>query len=382
MRRVLSAILLPSLLLSGTAVLSADAVGLGYQPKDKDERGLWMEMNEAERKIQSSSYVIRDPALNGYVRSVFCKTVGADRCKDVRIYITRNPYFNASMAPNGMMEVWSGLLLRARDEAELAAILGHEYTHYQNQHSLKLFRDIKSKTAAAGMMQFIPYVGGLIALGTLTSIFSYSRDNEAEADAGGLHLMVTSGYDPMAAAQIWEQNRQEVEATALARNTKPRYHNGGLFATHPNSLERMTVLKALAEKDKTPTATARGADEYRKAMSPWWPVFIDDQIKLNDFGGTELLLGQLANGGWTPDLLFARGELYRTRGKPDDFKPAAGFYRQALNSPEAPVEAYRGLGLALLRDGQQIDGQVALKTYLAKKPDATDKAMMQMLAGG
>jgi len=46
------------------------------------------------------------------------------------------------------------------------------------------------------------------------------------------------------------------------------------------------------------------------------------------------------------------------------------------------VEAYRGLGLALLRDGQQIDGQVALKTYLAKKPDATDKAMMQMLAGG
>lgn len=35
-----------------------------------------------------------------------------DYCADVRVYLIRNPGFNASMAPNGMMQAWTGLLLR------------------------------------------------------------------------------------------------------------------------------------------------------------------------------------------------------------------------------------------------------------------------------
>ncbi len=382
MRMLLAFLAVLAALLRGAPAVAAEPVGAGYSSQDKDERGLWMRWDEEERKLKSSSYVITDPALNAYVQGVLCKTVGAAQCQSVRTYIMRNAHFNASMAPNGMMQVWSGLLLRARDEAELAAILGHEYTHYANKHSLRRLHDIEEKAAVSNVLGFVPYIGGLLSIGTFLTVFSYSRSQEAEADSGGLTLMVQSGYDPMAAAQIWEQRRVEIEATAVARDAKPRYGNGGVFASHPNDLERMKTLRALAEKDRTPASTARKADDYRKALAPWWPIFIDDQIKLNDFGGTELLLGQLAKGGWTPDLLFARGELYRTRGKPDDLKPAADFYRQALASADAPVEAWRGLGLALLRSGAQGDGQAALKTYVAKKPDAPDKAMMTMLAGG
>ncbi|MGQ3178778.1 MAG: M48 family metallopeptidase, partial [Blastomonas fulva] len=73
-----------------------------------DEIGLWREMDEDERVLAQSDLVIRDEALTGYVRKVLCDTVGADRCGAVRIYVLRQPEFNASMAPNGTMQVFSG----------------------------------------------------------------------------------------------------------------------------------------------------------------------------------------------------------------------------------------------------------------------------------
>jgi hypothetical protein len=115
-------------------------------------------------------------------------------------------------------------------------------------------------------------------------------------------------------------------------------------------------------------------------MRSWWPQLVDEQIKLNDFGGSDWLLRELAADGWTPDLLYARGELYRTRGRREDLQRAAVFYRQALTG-DAPVEAWRGLGLVLLRSGDAAAGQGALKTYLEGKADATDRAMIAMLAG-
>jgi len=352
-----------------------------YTPQDKDERGLWMEVDEQERKLKNSNFVIHDPALNAYVHDVFCRTVGPD-CNALRLYIVRTPYFNATTAPNGMIQVWSGLFLRTRDEAQLAAVLAHEYVHYRDHHFIKLWRDLKSKSGAAAFFGVFGIIGGLIALAQLSSVFSFSRDMEASADAGSVELLVKAGYDPMAASRVWEQIRAEADATAAARNVASRKDKtGGMFATHPPTAERMAMLKALVAKVPTTGPKMLRRAEYRAALGPLWAAFIDDQIKRNDFGGTEFLIGFLANEGWTSDLNYARGELYRSRGRPADMTAAVGFYRQATADQAAPVEAWRGLGLSLLRSGAQADGQAALKIYLARKPDASDKAMIAMLAG-
>lgn len=355
--------------------------GPNYTPQDKDERGLWMQMDEDERLLKTSNFVVRDTALNAYVRDVFCRTVGPD-CAAIRIYITRTPYFNASMAPNGAMVVYTGLLLRIRDEAQLAAILGHEFTHYKNRHSLQLWRDARAKSGSAMFFAMFGLVGSLIAIGTLASVFEFSRDMEREADTGSLHLMAHAGYAPASASQVWSQLRAEMDATALARGTKSRKDkNGGIFGTHPPTAERMESLAKLAATEPVTGTPVVNRAQYRAALANWWGPFIDDQIKLNDFGGTELLLQSLAAEGWTDDLLYARGELYRTRGRPEDLTAAIGYYKQALAMEDPPVECWRGLGLALLRSGQQGDGQAALKTYLSKKSDASDRAMIAMLAG-
>ncbi|MEP6786306.1 MAG: M48 family metallopeptidase, partial [Sphingomonadales bacterium] len=359
----------------------------GYHPTDADERGLWMQVDEYERQMKTSNFIIRDAALNAYVRRVFCKTVGEAECRGVRIYLVRTPYFNASMAPNGMMQVWSGLFLRTRNEAQLAAVLGHEYMHYHARHSIKGFRDAKNKTNAMAWMSIIPF-GGLAAAGAMTvaqvgmigSLYANTREMEREADAGSLPLLAKAGYDPRAASRIWGQILAESEATAVERKRKRR-KEGGMFSTHPASVERQAELDKQAAALASPTAVNEGVVEYRAALAPWWADLIDDQIKLNDFGATELLLGQLAASGWTGDLLYARGELYRTRGAGDDFGKAAGFYRDAVARGGAPVEVYRGLGLALLRNGDTPGGQAALKTYLEKAPLAKDRAMMTMMAG-
>src|SRR3546814_1178828 len=92
-----------------------------YQPKGVDEIGLWQRDDEYERALVASPVVIRDEALSAYVKSVLCRAVGTDRCDATRVYILREPTFNATMSPNGTMRVYSGLLLRVRSEAELAA---------------------------------------------------------------------------------------------------------------------------------------------------------------------------------------------------------------------------------------------------------------------
>lgn len=353
-----------------------------YQPQDKDERGLWMQMDEQERQLKNSNFVIRDAALNAYVRQVFCRTVGP-RCSEVRIYITRTAYFNANIAPNGMMQIWSGLFLRTRNEAQLAAVLAHEFVHYQNRHSLMIFREAKRRTAGASFMAMFGLIGLLLAVGQISAIFQFSREQEADADAESVGMLTKAGYDPNEVPKIWEQFRAEADATAAARGTKSRKDkNGGLFASHPPTAERVAALTAEAKKIPISTAWQTGEIQYRASLATFWPSFIDDQVKLNDFGGTEFLIDYLARTGWTPALNYARGELYRARGRPEDLKAAAGFYHDAAVASEAPAEAWRGLGLSLLRTGDQPGGQAALKTYLERKPDASDKSMIAMLAGG
>ena len=88
----------------------------GYEPVDPlTEKGLWMELEEYETAIQRSALLVRDGPINEYVKSAACRVAG-DYCGDLRIYIIRNPGFNASMTANGVMQVWTGLLIRVSSE--------------------------------------------------------------------------------------------------------------------------------------------------------------------------------------------------------------------------------------------------------------------------
>ena len=347
---------------------------------------MWMEADERERRLRDSPLVIRDEALNGYVRRVLCTAVGDDRCKSVRIYILEVPLFNASMMPNGTMEIWSGLLLRTRNEAELGAVLGHEFGHFELRHTLKDFKRARTTT---DIMAWLSVLGGLSGTSTgltqlslIGSYYRFDRAQEEEADMLGLNYLVKSPYPAIAASGLWQHIMAESDATAAGRKRKSKQrYSAGFFDSHPTHLKRALYLKEAATKSGDSSGDSQAAGHYA-AMQKVLPQFLETQVKLNDFGGTEYLLGQIASAnGWTGELLYARGELYRTRGNPRDLISAAQFYGDAIKAGYSAPEARRGLGLSLLRTGQGAEGKAALNEYLKMMPDASDaKAISALVA--
>jgi len=206
-----------------------------------DEGGLWAMMAHEEQRLRRSQLLLRDRELHDYLQAVACKLGGA-HCPDIRVYPIRTPWFNASMAPNGMLEVWSGLLLRVDNEAQLAAVIGHEMGHYLQRHTLQRLQDARSRSAFATFL--MPFgIGGLLgAYAVVASQFSFSRDQERDADRIGLILMRQAGYDPHEASRVWSNLLAEasVHPGANVSKTSP------MFATHPASAERRETLAKLA----------------------------------------------------------------------------------------------------------------------------------------
>ncbi len=358
-----------------------------YQPQGVDEIGLWREDDETERRLAASALVIQDEKLVTYVRRVLCDTIGVERCRSVRIYILREPTFNATMAANGTMRVYSGLLLRLRSEAELGAILGHEFGHYERRHSVNEFKARRTGTDILAWAALLASISpnynvrrsyNDLELSIYGGFYRYDRDQEREADILGIGYLNASTLRPHAAAEVWLNVMDEIEASVRAKGLKkPNFNAIAFTASHPPHAERAATMAALAD----PAATSRddGADRYRDAMAQWLPIFLEDQIKLNDFGASEYLIQSLAKRGWTPTLWFARGELYRLRGHPRDLVHAAEFYQSAIEFDPALANAHRGLGLSLLKTGRPTEGHAALRTYLTLKPDAADAGMIRLM---
>jgi len=358
-----------------------------YQPQGVDEIGMWREDDENERELANSPILIRDEDLNVYLKSVLCSAVGEDRCQAARIYVLREPSFNATMSPNGTMRIYSGMLLRMRNEAELAYILGHEFGHFEQRHSVNSFKRRRTATDIAEWAGVLASFANRhqqrhnfneVRFQVYGNFHRYRRNNERESDLLGIGYMNQSALRPQAAAEVWENVMGEAIASAQMRGLrKPKFDAIAFTATHPPDEERAAYLSALAD----PEGDYRddGEERYRVALAKWLPVFLEDQIKLNDFGGSEYVLDALAVNGWTADLLFARGELYRLRGNPRDHVNAADFYREAISLDPTRAEAFRGLGLSLMKTGSRSEAQDILRRYIELKPDAPDAAMIGMM---
>lgn len=361
-----------------------------YQPRGVDEIGLWREDDESERKLAASSLVIKDERLTSYLRKILCTAVGEDRCSSTRIYVMREPTFNASMSYNGTMRIFSGLFLRVRNEAELAAVLGHEFGHFEKRHGLQDFKSHRTGTDvltwASVLLSMSPNYDARrtyqnMELSIYGNLFRYGRNQEREADLLGVGYLNRSSLPPQGASAVWRNIMGEAEASAKIRGLKrPNFNSIAFTASHPPHGERAAYLADMA----SPEGAARddGAARYREALAPWLPIFLDDQIKLNDFGASEYIIASLAEAGWTDSLWLARGELYRKRGHPRDLVNAATFYSNAIALNAALAEAYRGLGLSLIKTGDRAPGQAALRKYLELRPEASDAKMIKLMVPG
>jgi beta-barrel assembly-enhancing protease len=188
----------------------------------------------------SSDYgAVQDRRLNDYLNRVGTELAARSHRPDMPFSFraVNASYINAYAFPGGSIAATRGILVELDNEAELAALLGHEIGHVNARHTAKqatkgalaniLVAGAAIASSAAGYGGLIQDIGG-IGAGALLA--HYSRDNEREADALGMEYMTRVGYTPQGMVGLMEilleNGRRKPNAIEM------------MFATHPMGEER------------------------------------------------------------------------------------------------------------------------------------------------
>ena len=224
------------------------------------------------RQMQGGDYVA-DPGVAAYVREVGQRLADvADRRLPYEFAVVNDSEPNAWALPGGKIAVNRGLLYLLEDEAELAAVLGHEIVHAAARHGAKAMeRGLLLMGAVAAVSAAVDRRGrggkpaGMLAVGAaqVAAVLlgqKYSRDAEREADHYGMLYMARAGYDPAAAVSLQEK---------LLRLKREKGGPPGwlerLLSSHPPSEER--VQAARARLATLPRGGARGRERYRRRLA-------------------------------------------------------------------------------------------------------------------
>jgi len=319
---------------------------------EPDERELWNESEQAAGELVESEDHFEDAALVGYVESVVGRMAPtiAEGGPELRVLINRNVEDNASAAPDGWIVIALPLLASFDDEAQLAFVLGHEIVHVTKRHSLMARRYDALTASHVERMRL-------------------SRRSEAEADRGAIERMVAAGYDPREA---------EPALRHVADTSEEPPHTFAAWNSHDRLEDRLAVIRRAVQVAGS-QARDRGEERFARAL---------DGSRLT---AAEL---ELAAGRYERALALVKRHLAR---RPDDGPAHALRARiRAEQEPKArlsdaigadleravelgPQDAgsLRALGLFLRDRGDADRSKAMLRRYLAARPDAFDRKLIE-----
>lgn len=192
---------------------------------------------QAYQQIKQESRISRNNRMNQTVRRVgsrIARASGANFNWEFTVFENDEP--NAFALPGGKVGVNSGLFKVAKNEAQLAAVMGHEVAHAVARHSAER---VSQQMVIQGGLQALNQGGGAqmaqiaAAAATLGVVLPFSRNQESEADEIGLLYMARAGYDPREAVNLWRN------FAAYGGSRGPSF-----LSTHPSPGDRIQRLQA------------------------------------------------------------------------------------------------------------------------------------------
>jgi len=305
------------------------------------------------------------PQLTAYVNGVGQKLAAvADRKLPYEFVVLNNSVPNAWALPGGKIAVNRGLLTELKNEAELAAVIGHEIVHAAARHGAKAQERGTIMQVGLAAAQIGAAVGGVdsnlaglmlggAGLGAQMIQMKYGRDQELESDLYGMKYMKRVGYDPWGAVTLQETFvRLSSEGGA-----KQQSWMEGLFASHPPSTERVERNTQTAQE--LGRGGDLGAERYAaqmaelQKMKPAYDKY-DKAVAAaskKDFATAKSLANEAAKAvpreGRFQELL---GELALAEKQPQAALP---YYRKAIELNPNYFGSYLGAGVAQLQAGDK-----------------------------
>jgi len=198
--------------------------------------------------------VVNDAQVNAYVAQVGRKLVATLKPSDVvfpdmpfSFQVVNAVYVNAYAFPDGTIAVTRGMLAELENEAQLAAVLGHEIAHVNCGHTAAaMSKGTVYNAVVSGTRGYLASQGSSWAdlagtagqLGSAVVLASYSREQERQADQGGMMYMVRAGYDPQGMIDL-------MNLLVRISGANPSLLEQ-MFSSHPMSAERLQAAQSRA----------------------------------------------------------------------------------------------------------------------------------------
>jgi Zn-dependent protease with chaperone function len=176
--------------------------------------------------------LVKDEQLNTYVNDIgqkLAKVGGRNEFK-YEFFVIPEADLNAFALPGGKIFINAGAIEKAKSEAELAGLIGHELSHVVLSHGFQL---VTQGNLISNVTQYLP-LGGTI--GQLFGL-SYSRDMERQADVLGTRILVASGYAADGLRNLMVTLKQQ------QKNAPPTW-----ASSHPGGKERVSYLENLISR--------------------------------------------------------------------------------------------------------------------------------------
>ncbi|MHC4388697.1 MAG: M48 family metalloprotease [Planctomycetota bacterium] len=262
-----------------------------------EDQEIAIDRRNSPHQFSADNGVVQDQALNDYVSQVGQKMTAKTHRPHMpySFRVVNATYVNAYAFPGGSIACTRGIMLALDNEAELAALLGHELGHVNARHTAEQMSKGQLTQAVVGGLSVLAGSQGatygqmasqLGMIGAGALLASYSRDNEREADDLGMEYMVRSGYNPQGMVGLMDVLRGMSKRNPSAIEL--------MFATHPMSEERYQTAKQAAN---TEYLSAQDLPLYRERYMDNTARLRSQKAAIEDLrrGETEMMKRQFGN---------------------------------------------------------------------------------------
>jgi beta-barrel assembly-enhancing protease len=209
-----------------------------------------------------------NPEVEKYVATVGAAVASTSDRPEIPYYfgILNAEEPNGFACPGGYVFISKGLLRLVQNEAQLAAVLGHEIAHVSKKHALEQIRRSKALGGVSEVtltaLDKDPKMFDSLVKEAVNMILEngIGREKELEADATGTEFAFRVGYDPSALKSF---------LTVLRPHIAPRGASRGWSKTHPDTQERINRLSQvlLNPEFRGSPALPLLADRYAQTFS-------------------------------------------------------------------------------------------------------------------